>query len=176
MPLAISQLDPDDPRIHTVRGACGCAIRTTTTKMPQINAGEKVYINCKTCNREVLVAPFSVNGKRFCSSRRCARPDAPLSRYNRDPEGRCSACELRDREEWLHNLQNPEGSPRDRVQAYLAEHGRSTAVAIERGTGIDVAKVYNHLGELASQGVVVKHRSRKQLATYALAEQVAVAA
>jgi hypothetical protein len=176
MGLAISQLKPDDPRIHTVRGECGCVIRTTTSKMPQINAGERVYIHCRTCNHETIVRPYTVNGHRYCSSPRCARPDAPLSRYNKDPEGRCGPCDHRDREEWLAKLRNPGGTPRDLIRDYLASNGESTAVQIERATGVEVARVYQHLSEMAGEGTVVKHRPRKQLATYRLAENLAVAA
>jgi hypothetical protein len=176
MPASLSNLEPDDPRIHTLRGECGCVIRSTTSKYPDVLAGRKVYIDCMSCQRATRVFPFERQEVTYCSNGRCTHPEVPLSRYNTDPERRCNLCQRRDQAEWLEKLRNPFGAPREQIRGFLAENGESTAVQIERGTGIDVAKVYNHLVDMAGSGEILKHRPRKQLAVYRLAENAAVAA
>lgn len=176
MPPSLANLKPDDPRIKTVRGECGCVIRTTTSKYPDVLAGRKVYIDCMSCQRATRIFPFERLEVSYCSNPRCTHPEVPLSRYNTDPERRCNLCQRRDQQEWLEKLRNPHGAPRDKIRGFLAEHGQSTAVQIERGTGIDVAKVYSHLVDLVASGELIKHRPPKQLAVYRLAELEAVAA
>jgi len=177
MPLALAQLADDDPRIRRVVGACGCIISTTTVRYPAILRGEKVYLDCTACARAVRVTAYEMPETRYCSSPKCARPDAPLSRYNSDPDGRCNACELREREAWLEALRNPHGCARDAIRAALASNGRSTAVQLERVTGVPVAAIYKHLIDLVSAGQVERIKPRRQLALYELAVgELAVAA
>lgn len=176
MGIAISNLAPDDPRIRKVRGSCGCVIQTTTNRYPAIVRGEKVYIDCLACQRAVRVTPFENPETRFCSSPECRHPKVPLSRYNGDPEGRCNACEVRDRERLLERLSNPFHATRDRVLELLEEHRELTPVQLGEMTRIPVKQIYATLQKLANEGVVERIRERKMLVRYRLLEQMAVAA
>lgn len=167
--LNVRNLPPGDSRIHRVKGACGCTWETATTRWPAIVRGDKVYLDCPTCERAVRVSPTEITETRYCSDRKCPRPDARLSRWNVDPQGRCNACQVRQREEWLEQLRNPFHSARDTIRMHLETHGEMTAVAIERGTGVPTSAIYDHLIALVKSGQVIRRRPRRALALYSAA-------
>lgn len=171
MPVALSQISETDPRIHELVGHCGHIIRSTTRYYDEILAGtRRVWLDCKQCERTVLVTAIDRDRTRYCSSSRCPYPEVPLSRYNSDPEQRCNLCMQRDTDEWIALLQAPVGD-RHRIRTVLSDEPL-TAPQIELRCGVSVSNVYRHLTELMAMGEVKKLDQKDGPARYALAADV----